>query len=515
MKVIMITYDSLNRHMLPNYGNSWVKAPNFERLGECAVTFTNSYCGSMPCMPARRELHTGRYNFLHRPWGPIESYDDSMPEMLERNGYFTHLVSDHSHYWEDGGATYHTRYTTWECNRGQEGDPWKAYICPPPVPEHLGSMWPQDWANRQFIQRTEDMPQAKTFRGGLEFLDLNHDQDNWFLHIETFDPHEPFYAMPEFQELYEQGYQGPLFDWPPYRAVSEEERPYVGHVRKMYAALVTMCDQSLGKVLDKMDEYNLWEDTLLIVNTDHGFFVGEHDYWGKGTEVYAMEEVAHTPLFIYDPVSRKSGRNNALVQTIDIAPTILEYCGLTRTKDMQGISLLDTVRNGSSVHDSLIYGVFGAQIVCVDGRYKYILCPNEENWPLYHYVLMPTHMRSLYAPEEFQGMSLSEPFSFTKGISLLKLPDHDNMGGNVNRKLRYSDDYFSKVHSHKGWPQHMKTVLYDLQKDPHEMCPIEDETVIGRLRRQMTKLMLENDAPVEQYERMGLQKEFQELKNSR
>lgn len=61
----------------------------------------------------------------------------------------------------------------------------------------------------------------------------------------------------------------------------------------------------------------------------------------------------------------------------------------------------------------------------------------------------------------------------------------------------------------------MKTVLYDLQKDPHEMCPIEDETVIGRLRRQMTKLMLENDAPVEQYERMGLQKEFQELKNSR
>ena len=82
MRVLMITYDSLNRHMLPNYGNDWVKAPNFERLGKRAVTFTNSYCGPMPCMPARRELHTGRYNFLHRPWGPMESYDDSMPETI-------------------------------------------------------------------------------------------------------------------------------------------------------------------------------------------------------------------------------------------------------------------------------------------------------------------------------------------------------------------------------------------------------------------------------------------------
>ena len=201
MKVIMVTYDSLNTRFLPNYGCDWVKAPNFERLGRMAVTFDHCYCGSMPCMPARRELHTGRYNFLHRSWGPIEPYDDSMPEILSKNGYHAHLVSDHGHYWEDGGCTYHTRYTTWDCSRGQEGDPWKPMMKTPPMPEHLGSLWSQDWANRQFIKKIDDMPQTHTFNGGVEFLDLNHAEDNWFLHVETFDPHEPFYTMPEFQEI--------------------------------------------------------------------------------------------------------------------------------------------------------------------------------------------------------------------------------------------------------------------------------------------------------------------------
>ena len=86
MKAIMIMFDSLNRHMLPPYGCEWIRAPSFERLARHAVTFENSYVGSMPCMPARRELHTGRYNFLHRSWGPLEPFDDSMPQILKENG---------------------------------------------------------------------------------------------------------------------------------------------------------------------------------------------------------------------------------------------------------------------------------------------------------------------------------------------------------------------------------------------------------------------------------------------
>ncbi len=69
MKAIMIMFDTLTRKFLSSYGNDWCITPNFERLKEKCCRFENFYGGSMPCMPARRELHTGKYNFLHRSWG--------------------------------------------------------------------------------------------------------------------------------------------------------------------------------------------------------------------------------------------------------------------------------------------------------------------------------------------------------------------------------------------------------------------------------------------------------------
>src|SRR5512147_573705 len=104
----------------------------------------------------------------------------------------------------------------------------------------------------------------------------NAGEDNWFLQIETFDPHEPFFTQQKYKDLYPHEYNGPHFDWPSYTRVSETPEQ-VQHVRKEYAALVSMCDAHLGKVLDLMDELDLWRDTLLIVCTDHGYLLGEHD----------------------------------------------------------------------------------------------------------------------------------------------------------------------------------------------------------------------------------------------
>ena len=134
MKAIMVMFDTLNRHMLPPYGCDWVHAPNFRRLNDRTVSFENSYVASMPCMPARRELHTGRYNFLHRSWGPLEPFDDSISEILGDHDVYTHLTTDHQHYFEDGGATYHQRYTTWQFHRGQEGDAWMGQVGDPDIP---------------------------------------------------------------------------------------------------------------------------------------------------------------------------------------------------------------------------------------------------------------------------------------------------------------------------------------------------------------------------------------------
>ena len=156
------------------------------------------------------------------------------PRSCSENGVYTHLVSDHYHYWEDGGGTYHTRYSTWEIARGQEGDPWKGHVADPEIPETVGDrsgrMWRQDWVNRQYMQREEDQPQAKTFAKGLEFIHTNHAEDNWFLQIETFDPHEPFFTQQHYKDLYPHDYDGPHFDWPPYRPV-EETPEQVEHVR--------------------------------------------------------------------------------------------------------------------------------------------------------------------------------------------------------------------------------------------------------------------------------------------
>lgn len=107
MKAILVVFDSLNRRSLGCYGGG--STPNFDRLARRGVTFDNHYVGSLPCMPARRDMQTGRLSFLHRGWGPLEPFDNSFPAILSADGFYTHLVTDHYHYWEDGGATYHNR----------------------------------------------------------------------------------------------------------------------------------------------------------------------------------------------------------------------------------------------------------------------------------------------------------------------------------------------------------------------------------------------------------------------
>jgi len=485
MKAIMVMFDSLNRHMLPPYGCEWTHMPNFERLARRTVLFENNYVGSMPCMPARRELHTGRYNFLHRSWGPLEPFDDSMPELLRENGVYTHLVSDHGHYWEDGGGTYHTRYNTWEIARGHEGDPWKGHVADPEIPESVGDrsgpMWRQDWINRQYMQREGDQPQAVTFSRGLEFIHTNHAEDNWFLQIETFDPHEPFFTQESYKALYPHHYSGPHFDWPPYRPVQETPEQ-VEHVRMEYAASLSMCDAWLGKVLDLMDEYDLWDDTMLIVNTDHGFLLGEHDWWAKCVQPF-YGEVAHAPLFIWDPrCGCRNERRASLVQTIDLPATLLEYFRLPLPADMQGIPLRETVANDTPVREAALFGVHGGHVNVTDGHYVYMRAPaTPGNQPLFNYTLMPTHMRARFSVGELREIELADPFPLTKGCRTIKVPA-------------------------QRWPgsHPYETLLFDLRQDPKQANPMGDAEIEQTMTDHLVRLMKKNDAPPEQFERLGL-----------
>jgi len=488
MKAILIWFDTLNRRFLPPYGNDWVHAPNFKRLAEKTVIFDNHYASSVPCMPARRELHTGRYNFLHRSWGPIEPFDDSMPEILKNKGIYSHLVSDHYHYWEDGGCTYHTRYSSWEIIRGHEGDPWKGEVKDPKIPEHLntykedGPRWRQDWVNRKYMQKEENQPQAKTFEKGLEFINTNYLEDNWFLQIETFDPHEPFFTHQKYKDLYKHDYEGTHFDWPDYKLVDETPEE-VNHCRMEYAASVSMCDHYLGKILDIMDDKDLWKDTLLIVSTDHGFLLSEKDMWGK-TILPLYNEIVHIPLFIWDPRSgKRNERRNSLTQTIDLVPTVLEFFGIKRPKTMEGKVLKETIDSDAKVRETGLFGYHGAAVNITDGRYVYMRGPaNPLNEPCYNYTLMPTHMDRLFTTRELKSLELAESFTFTKECKIMKIKARETSGNTY-------------IYG---------TLLFDLQNDPNQQNPIIDSQIEKRMIKLLVEAMKKSDAPVEQYERLGI-----------
>ena len=503
MKLIFVLFDSLNRNALTCYGGTHVKTPNFQRLADQSVVFDTHYVGSLPCILARRDMHTGRLNFLHRSWGPLEPYDNSFPAIMREARIHTHLASDHYHYFEDGGWSYHTRYSTWDFVRGQESDAWVAMVKPPlerlreqyhaiNFDDFYGSVRLQGMLNRERIREEADFPCVKTFDHGLRFLNNNRNEDGWLLQVETFDPHEPFQAPERFRKDYPTNYAGGILDWPHYRRVVESPDE-VAELRANYAALVALCDDQLGRFLDYMDTHGMWHNTALVLTTDHGFLLGEHDWWAKSLMPF-YNQIAHIPLMIHHPDFAGEGatRRAALTQTVDIMPTLLDMFGIDIPDEVRGHSLMPLMAADKTVRGVGIYGMFGAATNATDGRYTYFRYPDDlAGQELYGYTLMPTHMREFFDTSEFISARHSDPFDFTKGMPTLRLP------------ARFEADRPPAF----GGVYDAETVLYDLEADPEQLHPLDPaevpdvmERLVGRIRAEMQA----HDAPPEAFVRLDL-----------
>ena len=497
---ILIVLDSLNRHLLGAYGGEEFDTPNLDAFAENALVFDQHQVGSLPCMPARHDMLCGVQDFLWRPWGSIELWEAPITRDLERAGVTTMLVSDHPHLFESGGENYHCDFTAWEYLRGHEGDPWRTAEDPtwsgaPALPARRGHGHAYD-LTRTYFREEADYPGPKTMTAAADWLRRQAPHhDRFFMLVDEFDPHEPFDTPEPWASRYGEPVDGERIIWPPYaidavargRITAAEGR----QVRNNYGAKLSMIDHWLGRVLTALEETGRREDTMVIITTDHGHYLGERDLFGKpGVPHY--EPLSHIPLMIQGP-GIAPGRYPHLSTTVDIHATLCDLFDLTPSQKGHGASLLPALANPSrKTRDWALAGVFGRWVQITDGRYKYARGPvDPSNLPL-----------SLWS-NRWSTMPV-------RGMASLRLPEPDHrafidfMPGATIPVLRQP---FAPGDPLPYWALGMKPdqhVLFDLENDPeeaHNLCGTAQEQQSLELLSQALHAV---NAPEEQWARLGL-----------
>lgn len=491
MRAILVLMDTLRKDYLKTYNpQSPVQTPNLDAFAEDALTFDNHYIGSTPCMPARRDLLTGRLNFLERSWGPVEPFDITFPKLLQDNDVFSHLTTDHNHYFRLGGEGYINQYTTWDFHRGQEGDPWKSIIRDPEwMPEqYYGRLRKQYQANRErWYEDENEYPTPRTFRSACEWLEENKGEDDFFLQVEVFDPHEPFDVPESYMSLYDEAGIDCYFETPEYKGVDVPDEA-VDYIRKRYSALVTMTDTHFGKFIHRLKDLGMYDDTMIIVTSDHGYFLGDRAMFGKNY-MHNYNELAAIPLMVKHPGNKRKGeRSENVTQNIDIMPTILDYFGVRIPADVRGVSWKPIFEGKPNGKTTALYGAHGITVNITDGKYTYFRAPNEQNTPLFEYGAIPTTIRHYLGESNPNEIEMGRYFERTN-YPMYKVPIKraailDGLGD-----LRE----FTK-----------KSLLYHIETDPKQLEPIKDETIITQYKEKLIEEMVYQDAPIEQFERLNL-----------
>ena len=382
MNVINILIDSLNRHMIGPYGGE-VPTPNIDRLAERGVVFDSYFIGSAPCMPARRELMTGRKEFFWRGWGPMEPFDRHIASMAKSAGAATAMVTDHYHYWEQSAHGYFERFDCVRMIRGHELDMYSTDVLEN-VPRWASNIdeWRPGWGTRYYnnvknFKGEDDFFSPKTLGEASAWLDKNHSHEKFMLWVECFDAHEPFHVPEPYASMFTDEKPEDHNCWPPYQDGYfgrnekwwEQATPKdIEFIRSQYKGKVAMIDAHLGKLLDRIDEFNLWENTMVVLTTDHGHELGEKGRFGKQPPNY--DQSAHIPLIICAP-GIKAGRTDAIATAVDVYPTILEALGADGAVP-HGRSLMPVLRGETKHHrDAAVYGSFGDGATVSDARYTY------------------------------------------------------------------------------------------------------------------------------------------------
>jgi arylsulfatase A-like enzyme len=378
MNVVVIVCNGLHLNFLGAYGNPRIETPNLDRLAAEGVVFDQHFAENLTTLPTRRSWWTGRYGFADQEqgWTPLRPDERILPDVLWDRGVRTAFISDVP-LLREAGMGYGRGFdeAIWVRGGGYDpfipaGDPRAGHVrleaepglrLPPlddPDRERWRSRWEQYLRNRAALgsDREENTGVARTVSKAVEWLERRGgEKDPFVLWLDIFSPHGPWDPPQPYRDQYvtvepdefEAAEEGDLVEDEP--DAEEEELQIedvavlidvpggaVGDVitaaelfrlRRTYAGTVTLVDRWLGELFAALERTGRMDDTLVIFTSDQGEPLGEHGYVRR-FRPWLYEELIHTPLVLRLPRGQYGGtRHHALVQTVDLLPTIVSALG--------------------------------------------------------------------------------------------------------------------------------------------------------------------------------------------
>jgi arylsulfatase A-like enzyme len=398
------------------YGNKQIQTPSLDMLAARSVRFQRHYAAGFPTMPTRADHFTGRWTMSFMGWSPLPSNVTTLAEILSAKGLHTAAVVDTPFYVRDG-MNYDRGFRSFFMNIGQEGSGAKKL--------KDGRHESQDRRAAWRFESDQNAPQ--TFIRAMQWLEHHHKED-FFLYIDTWDPHEPWDAPAYYTDIYWPDYDGEIIEpiYGRWKDVPGFTRERLEKAHATYCGEITMVDTWLGYLLRRVENMGLMENTAIIFTSDHGFYFGEHDGlfgkmvyelgpdkqypklddWDKQTEggIWAYsplyEEIINIPLLIYLP-GVSADTYGQLTSAVDVMPTVLEILACDIPEFVEGQSLLPKITDpGSSGREftisSIPFANPGDPVRSVDNFLRMLKVPTVTTITNERFTL-------LYSPEEGQS----------------------------------------------------------------------------------------------------------------
>lgn len=351
MNVVVIVTDSLRADHTGYMGlGGRAQTPNLDRLAAEGTVFEQYFPEGLPTLPVRTAWWTGLWTFPVHGWRPFQLSDVLLAETLWNKGYTSALVADtyHMHKPVYGAGR---GFDTVRWIRGQEYDPWivDVDVDLDASPHHRlrGDESDRNWRplfeqslrNETTFKTEADYFVARTVTAAIEWLDhiTQQQRDRLFLWVDCFDPHESWNPPEPYWSMYKPaGYTGAeIADPVPGQVAGYMTPEEVERTRTLYAGEVTFVDRWVGKLLDRLRDLGLYDNTLIVHVSDHGEPFGEHGIIRKALP-FNYEELVRSPLTVRHPQGVGRGRRvSAIAQSLDLMPTILDFLGIPPVIEQQ------------------------------------------------------------------------------------------------------------------------------------------------------------------------------------